>query len=228
MLTDSFRGDIEYLFEKLKNKERFAFSKYADGEYAILRNQTLTNCDNWTFDSTKHSHVYQQLTKSFQHQEEGYYVGISCPCCQPKEYVDWMRQKAQAPLTWANIFVNSNYPYYVKNFIPEYSNHDVVLFSREDSKLHNLPFKVEKHVPITGNAFVDNFDLIESFPIQDYNEKLFLFCAGPLGNMLAQKFWSLNKSNTYLDIGSTLNSYLTEPNRGYLVGSPTIMKVCTW
>jgi hypothetical protein len=27
----SFRSDIETLFESLKNKEKFAFSKYADG-----------------------------------------------------------------------------------------------------------------------------------------------------------------------------------------------------
>lgn len=228
MLTDSFRGDITYLFDKLKNKDKFAFSKYADGEYAILRNQTITNCDGWTFDSQKHSHVHQQLLKSFQYQEEGYYVGISCPCCQPKNHIDWMRQSAQAPLTWANIFVNSNYPFYLSKFIPEYSNHDIILFSRDDSKINNLPFKIEEHVPITRNAFIDNFDLIKSFPIQNYKEKLFLFCAGPLGNMLTQHFWAMNKNNTYLDIGSTLNCYLTEPNRDYLQGYPTSTKTCTW
>ncbi|MAC34536.1 MAG: hypothetical protein CME38_13170 [Haliea sp.] len=228
MLTDSFRGDIDFLFKKLKEKNNFSFSKYADGELRILRNETFTNCDNWTFDKDKHSHVQKQLMESFVYEDDGYYVGINCPCCNPQEDVKWMRDLVKSRATWANVFVNANYHYYVNNFIPEYSNHDIILFSREDSRVGNLPFEVQEHVPITRSAFIDNFDLIESFPIQDYNNKLFLFCAGPLGNMLAQHFWKMNKSNTYLDIGSTLNPYLTEPNRGYLLGSPTIMKVCDW
>ena len=228
MLTTSFRGDLEFIFNKLKNKEKFSFSKYADGEYAILRNQTITNCDNWTFDSSKHSQVHNQLLESFNFKDDGYYIGISCPCCQPTDHIMWMRQNAGGNLTWANIFVNSNYPYYVENFLPEYSNHDIILFSREDSTLENLPFEVEEHIPITRTAFVDNIDLVENFNIEDYSDKLFLFCAGPLGNMLAAKFWEKNKNNIYLDIGSTLNGYLTEPNRAYLRGFADSTKTCIW
>ena len=228
MLTDSFRGDIEFIYEKLRNKYKFSFSKYADGEYAILRGKTITNCDNWTFNSVEHDYVRQQLFESFSFKDKDYYVGISCPCCQPMPHIEWMRSVAQENMTWANLFVNSNHPFYVEKFIPEYSNHDVVLFSRFDSKLENLPFKVEKHIPISRTAFVDNFDLIESFPIEEYKDKLFLFCAGPLGNMLAAKFWQKNILNTYLDIGSTLNAYLTEPNRGYLLGSQDTYKTCVW
>ena len=36
MITNDFKGDIEFLFEKLRNRDHFAFSKYADGEYKIL------------------------------------------------------------------------------------------------------------------------------------------------------------------------------------------------
>ena len=228
MLTDSFRGDIEFIYDKLRNKDKFSFSKYADGEYAILRGQTITNCDNWTFDATKHDYVRRQLMESFTYKDDGYYVGISCPCCQPRTHIDWMRSMVQSNMTWANIFVNSNHPFYVEKFIPEYLNHDVILFSREDSKLQNLPFKIEKHIPISRTAFVDNFDLVNFFPVEEYTNKLFLFCAGPLGNMLAAKFWEKNTTNTYLDIGSTLNAYLTEPNRGYLLGSQDTYKTCVW
>jgi hypothetical protein len=70
--------------------------------------------------------------------------------------------------------------------------------------------------------------MVENFPIEDYRDRLFLFCAGPLGNMLAAKFWEKNKNNTYLDIGSTLNGYLTEINRSYLQGGNTSQKTCIW
>lgn len=228
MITNSFRGDIEFIFNKLKNRDKFSFSKYADGEFAILANRLITNVDNWTFNPKVHNKHRQELVNSFKFKDKDYYVGVSCKCCQPEEHVNWMREQSdQDILTWANIFVNSNYPYFKENFIPEFSNHDIVLFAREDARVNNLPFKVE-HIPITSQAFIDNFNLVNEFPIEKYQNKLFLFCAGPLGNMLAAKFWEKNKENTYLDIGSTLNPYLTETNRGYLSGKETALKTCIW
>ena len=227
MITNNFRGDIMFIFNKLERKDKFSFSKYADGEFAILSNQKITNIDNWTYNPEKHQLMRDELISSFKFKDKDYYVGISCKCCQPESYVNWMReQSGQDVLTWANVFVNSNYPYFTEKFIPEFSNHKVVLFAREDATIQNLPFKVE-HIPITKQAFIDNFDIINNFPIEDYNNKLFLFCAGPLGNMLAAKFWDKNKTNTYLDIGSTLNPYLTENNRGYLRNSKNL-KTCIW
>ncbi len=228
----TFRSDIETLFEALKNKEKFAFSKYADGEYEILVNNKITNCDNWTFEPKKHKEVRDELLSSYHFNEDGYYVGISCPCCVNHYDVNWMRENVGVKLenlTWANIFVNGNYKFFLENFIPEFNNHKIILVANEDGKIDNLPFKVEEHIGITNHAFIDNFDLIKTLPQKDYNNKLFLFCAGPLGNMLAAKMWKENKNNTYLDIGSTLNFYfLGETNRGYLRGTNTINKNCNW
>jgi hypothetical protein len=132
-------------------------------------------------------------------------------------------------LTWANIFVNSNYQYFLDNFLPEFNKHKIILVANENAKIDNLPFKVEEHIGITNNAFIDNFDLVKTMPQKDYKNKLFLFCAGPLGNMLAANMWKKNKKNTYLDIGSTLNSYLIgQKNRGYLKGGKSINKICIW
>lgn len=229
MIKNSFREDIEFLFNRLENKEKFSFSKYADGEFAILANQNITNVDNWTFNTEKHKHVRDELVKSFKFNDPNYYVGVSCVCCQPLEHVMWMReQSGQSNLTWANVFVNSNYPYFVDKFIPEFSNHKVVLFARKDARYTELPFAVDQFIPISSEAMIDDFELLNEFPIESYKDHLFLFCAGPLGNMLAAKFWELNKNNTYLDIGSTLNPYLTETNRGYLRGGNTTLKTCIW
>ena len=42
-----FDRDIEIFCEKIKNKEKFAFSKYADGELYILANQQINNGEFW-------------------------------------------------------------------------------------------------------------------------------------------------------------------------------------
>jgi len=226
-----FTEDIKILFNALKNSEKFSFSKYADGEYAILINKNITNCDNWTFNADKDSKYREELLYSFKYSEPGYYVGISCPCCVGEEDTNWMRDNvgvSNENLTWANIFVNSNYSFFKENFIPEFSNHNIILIANENANVNNLPFKIEEHIQITGTAWKDNFNLLEILPKIEYSNKLFLFCAGPLGNMLAARMWENNKNNTYIDIGSTLNSYLVGNNRGYLKGAETLKKTCIW
>lgn len=230
----NFRSDIETLFNALKNGERFAFSKYADGEYEILVNNKITNCDNWTFEPGKHDYVRSELLKSFQFNEEGYFVGISCPCCQPITNVNWMKENVGVPnerLTWANIFVNSNYQYFLNNFLPEFTKHKIILVANQNANINNLPFEVEEHIKISNLAFIDNFNLLDELSKKEYENKVFLFCAGPLGNMLSAKLWKENKKNTYIDIGSTLNKLLLggDGNRGYLNGkNNSLSKICKW
>jgi len=227
----NFIEDVKILLNALKKREKFAFSKYADGEYAILIDRKITNCDNWTYDPESHQLYRDEWMYSYQYNEDGYYVGISCPCCVGNEDTKWMRDNVRVKdsnLTWANLFVNGNYNFFKDNFIPEFKNHDVILIANENANVSNLPFKIEEHIKVTETAWKDNFDLVLSLPEKEYNNKLFLFCAGPLGNMLAYNMWKKNKNNTYMDIGSTLNPWLVGNNRGYLMGRPTINKICNW
>ena len=227
----SFSNDLKVIYESLVRKDKFSFSKYADGEFAILINKNITNCDNWTFNVDKDSVYRDELLHSFKYNEVGYYVGISCPCCVGNKDSTWMRDNVGTNpenLTWANIFVNGNYKYFKEKFIPEFNNHSIILVANENAVITNLPFKVEDHIKITETGWKDNFDLLKFLPKKDYKDKLFLFCAGPLGNMLSARMWENNKNNTYMDIGSTLNGYLVGDNRGYLRGGDTLNKICIW
>lgn len=230
-IEKDFKSNFFSLLNKLKDKENFSFSKYADGEYAILVNKKITNCDNWTFDPLLHQEYRNELLNSFKFNEQGYYVGISCPCCVSISDVNFMRENVGVKnqnLTWANIFVNSNYDPFKEHFVPEFNNHNVILIANKNAKVENLPFKVEEHIKISETAWVDNFNLLDELPNKDYKNKLFLFCAGPLGNMLSAKMWESNKNNIYLDIGSTLNPWIVGNNRGYLKGGTSLKKTCIW
>tara|TARA_R110002020_G_scaffold302749_1_gene518155 strand:- start:230 stop:598 length:369 start_codon:yes stop_codon:yes gene_type:complete len=119
--------------------------------------------------------------------------------------------------------------------VPEYCKRPVVLISNSDSNLEKLPFDIQHHFMIGKNAWVDNHNLINE--IKTYIEKdnventLFLFCAGPFGNLLVHQLFEFNQENTYIDIGSTLNPLLLGEsglNRGYLRGNESITKFCIW
>lgn len=229
----SFNKDLFYILNKIKNREYFSFSKYADGEYAILRNQFITNCDGWTFDPQKHALEKKLLLESFEYSHENYHIGIVCPCCCSLESVNWMRAKAKTKnITWANLFVNNNYYDFKNNFFPEFNNWEgrVVLIGNENGVGKKLPFKCNIFYPIPIGAWINPTltKIINRFKklAKEENNQLFLFSAGPLGNILAHQLHLINPNNIYLDIGSTINPWLTNNNRGYLNGLD--QKTCIW
>lgn len=231
-MIKSFSDDIKIIFNKLKNREYFSFSKYADGEFKILRNEYIKNCDNWIFNPKVDNITYRYLLESFQYEDDNYYVGISCPCCQPIDHVQWMRSNVGTKnLTWANLFVNSNYQYFLDNFIPEFNKWEnkVILVSNEKTKLSDLPFNVDYHLPIKIEAFKEpdlSYNIHKMKVLANDSNQLFLFSAGPLGNILAHKLHEINKNNTYIDIGSTINTWTVGKNRSYLNNKNN--KVCVW
>lgn len=231
-----FSEEIKILFDRLKSKKPFAFSKYADGEWMAMRgiNANPGNGE-WVINGTEYSNSIEMLINSFKYQDDGYYVGISCPCCQGEAFHDMKLFSGQREdhLTFANIFVNSNYKYYVDNFIPYFSNQDgIYLVANKVTDINKLPFKVEKFYPIDYNAWVVNKNLIDDIKndISDVSDKLFLFSGGPFGNILAHQLWQFNKKNQYIDVGSTLDPW-TKSNRldgKYYSVEQNDRRVCIW
>lgn len=233
MLTKSFSGDIQFILQRLKERNHFSFSKYADGEYSVLRNEPITNCDNWTFIPNIHQIEYQYLLSSYQYNHPDYFVGISCSCCQPQSHIQWMRENVGTKnVTWANLFVNSNYDFFKNEFFNEFNYWDgnVILVGNKNGMDSILPFKVDAYYPIETGGWLNPYmqiilnDMLDK--AKEANNQLFLFSAGPLGNILAHRLHTINPNNTYLDIGSTINPWIVGNNRGYLRGNSK--KVCIW
>jgi hypothetical protein len=203
-----FNNELIKMYERLKSRQPFSFSKFADGEWFMMRGIPINNNE---FNYTPEDDFYKtKLIESFKFKDKDYYVGISCPCCQGQEHKNMMdfSEQDNEHLTFANIFVNSNYETYKKLFIEEYKNWEIHLVANKNSKIENLPFKIEKFYPVENTAWKYNYNLIDEIKQANNVGKLFLFACGPFGNMLAHQLWESNKKNTYLDIGSTLNPWL--------------------
>ena len=203
-----------------------------------MANKPVNNGEFW-FVPPEHAKYRKEMIDSFKFKDDNYYVGISCPCCIGGRAVhEWMKNASEqhaSNLTWANIFVNANYDSYLNNVVPMYSEFDVYLVSNSNSNLQNLPFSIKGHFMIGKNAWVENTNLIQEIKsfINENNiqDSLFLFCAGPFGNILTHQLFEYCKNNIYIDIGSTLNPLLLEENglnRGYLRGESSRKKICVW
>lgn len=232
-----FSEELQILLAKLKSNDKFAFSKFADGEYSIIKGIPIDN-NEFKYEITKEqSEARAKLIESYTWIEDGYYVGISCPCCAGIDAfhmrnVLYNEGRTDADTTFANIFVNSNYPFYVENFIPEYEKRKVFLVANRNSKISNLPFRLSGAMGVGHTAYLNHKEHISTMlNLTREGGYLVLLACGPLGNILAHKGWEYNKYNTYLDIGSTLNPWLQSEGfkRHYYEGNNEYSnKVCRW
>lgn len=234
MITDSFFGDLKFFSELLKQKVPFALSRFGDGEMMVMEKKPLNLLSKKEFNFQGEEHLREDLIKSFQHNQQNYFVGIACSCCVGYEKFNWMKDSTHLPdkhLTWANIFVNSNFSFFKKNIIPLFNEYNITLTSPGNPK--NLPLNIKNFHPIGPNAWINNINVYENIRQQiiknNSHNELFLFCAGPYANILCSKLFSEFPHNTFIDIGSVFNIELgIGANRGYLRGASTLKKTCIW
>lgn len=239
----TFSGDFDKFLNKIKSGEHFSLSRWGDGELMILEKTAIDirSKGNGEFRYDPNLPQYKgmrtKLLESYTYQDDNYYIGIACPCCVGQEKYQYMKDKSgqdEEHLTWANIFVNSNYEKSINELIPELKNHSVTIVVNENSKFNKLPFTPNQILTVGTDAWYNNFDLghdiLENIIMRGIKNEIFLFAAGPLANILTYSLWDLgSKNNTYIDIGSILDPYLDlKLTRGYHLGAPTLNKVCVW
>lgn len=234
MITDSFLGDLKFFYKLLKEKESFAISRFGDGEMMIMAGEYLNLLYKKEFNFQGEEYLKNDLIRSFQHNQTNYFVGIACPCCVGEDKSTQMKVSTYLPdnkLTWANIFVNSNFKFFKENLVPLFNEYSTTLVAQGDPK--NIPFNIKKFYPIGPDAWKNNADVYEKLRQQiisnNIQNELFIFCAGPYANILCAKLFNEFPNNTFIDIGSVFNVELgIGPNRGYLRGASTLNKICIW
>jgi hypothetical protein len=241
----TFKGDFEKFANKIASNEPFALSRNNDGEMIILNNQYINLLDKYNGEFVydpqfKHHQFFREkLLESAQHKGDNYYVGIACRCCvgdEKHEALKALTGQDDDHLTWGNIFVNGNYNDYVSKILPIFGgDRKIVMVVNYKANFIKLPFfkNIEKVFGVGTNAWMDNYSVVKD--MCDYvkstgaKNKIFLFAAGPFSNILIHELYKIEPNNTYLDIGSTLDSMMDlGKTRGYLSGADTLTKICVW
>ncbi len=231
----NYKQDIKILHDALESNKHISFSKFCDGEWAVMTNMPIDNKE-FKFNPNNESDQRKRklLIEAFTYNNPRYYVGITCVKVFGLDVHTNMKalcNRTEDKITWADIWVNSNYQYYVENIIPIYRKRNVVLFCNERGNVNNLPFTPQKTFFVANNAWQDSFHVLNDAKTFIRSEKisdhLFLFCCGPFGNILCHQLTELEPSNTYLDIGSTLNPLLKSAGfeRDYYMGENFFSKL---
>lgn len=233
-----YSEDIKILHQAIESGENISFSKFCDGEWAVMCNQPINNKEFWFNPTNPYDQVKrEQLIKAFRYKNDRYFVGITCVNVFGLETHRNMKalcQQDEDHLTWADIWVNSNYRYYLQNIVPLFKDRKIVLFCNERGKIDNLPFHPDIVFPLKDNAWEHDWDAIDSAKMllsdlksQGIKNCIFLFCCGPFGNILCHQLTECDGDHTYLDIGSTLNPFLKSAGfeRDYYMGENYFSKM---
>ncbi|SET41275.1 GT-D fold domain-containing protein [Thalassotalea agarivorans] len=239
-----FNRELDDFNKKLQTNEPFSLVRFGDGEMMVINGQAidLSSKHNgehkYSPDNTKDEHYRDILESSLLFKHPQYFVGLPCRCCVGNEHCNELREQSkqdEQQLTWANIFVNSNYPRFLSNTVTILKDKKVNMVCHEKSDLSGLPFSVNQDFRVGANAWVDDYDELLLQMTNYLNEnniegEVFIFCAGVLSNMLIYKLTESFPNNTYIDVGSVFDEMMKlGKTRKYLKGSrKRLRKVCIW
>lgn len=241
-----FKADIFKFLSKIKREENFAFTRFSDGEILIMQNKELvlqssyvktgdvvhnfgySEDDHKHYDPEVHGFLKDKLLEAYKFKKDNYFIGGICKNCDcaSKEYVDWMQEEygeADDQYTYANLFVNSNYPLFIGQIYKELKNRKVVLVCSEKADLDNTGLDIVKDFRVGKNCIVNDHHLVEEIKTwikkNKINNHVFLFAASSLSEVLIYELFKAHDNNTYLDVGTCLHKHFgLSLEREYLKG----------
>lgn len=233
-----FKQEFQKFHKMIVEKTPFSFIRFSDGEMFILQNKELKLAEtHYQIGNTVGQGIYPReeqkhfipgdhewirlaLERSLSHSQQNYFKGIPSHTDTTHENVEFLKEIAfrdhthyhENDLTYANLFINSNYPEFMDLVVKKQLCDDrpIAMVVNQAADLSKLPFKVKKDFRIGSNCMLNNYSTVGE--VRDFLKGktgwTVLLSAASLSNMIAHPCFADNPKNTFLDIGSTLNPML--------------------
>ena len=238
-----FASDLAALDKRLCVAENFAFVRFGDGEMIIIDGRGIDLFEKYNGEhryipgEPAHELQRERLRASLVYQHPQYFVGIACPCCVGKGNFFTLKERSgqsEDQLTWANLFVNSNYAGFREHTVAALASRTINMVCHQKATTDGLPFPVKHRFNVGANSWVDDYarthDEISTY-IRDnqVRDEVFLFAAGVLSNILVHELFEKFPDNTYIDLGSVFDVDMgLGKTRKYLKKGKTLKKTCVW
>lgn len=241
-MNQDFKEDFFEVLRRIVESDSLALSRFADGEANILKNHTIGNKDGWLYKKDKNLIFRKDLRRSLLCTDPNFIYGISCTCCDEENHQYLLKnlKTSRENLTFSNIWVNANFPLFHKHFFKTLtsSKKDVVICTNKKAHLENLAslIPIKDFIPVPGNCVTyweknrDYFRALLDLKGSTSSNRIYLFAAGPLSEILIHELWMINSNNILLDIGSTIDPLLFHrKSRVYHhENSPFSNRICKW
>jgi hypothetical protein len=208
-----FNEDFIEITKMIKDTKPFAFTRFADGEIAVMCGRQIVGSDKWTAPNyvTK---LGTDLLKAIEAVDDNVYFGISCQCCDKsgKDYLLSLIKNKMENVTMSNIFVNGNYSKFIQ--FARTIDEPVNLIANHNAKLEYCPFKVSTFLPIPDDCvnyweeMRDEFLELLKESYSNISGELFFISAGPMSEAIISYLWEINPTNRYVDVGSSIAEFV--------------------
>lgn len=214
--------DLEYkkFINKIMSNENFALIRNGDGELAIIEGRSIQAQEGWVAPSKK-TKLSKDLLMSITENSNNFYIGISCPCCDRKAYYTYRSLVNSKNITFANLWVNGNYQSFISD-LNSLKRKTIIIANHRAKGKQIANLEIIKYYSVGDNCIefweTEGESLISKI-IEDYgdqNDILYLVSAGPMSGVIIHRLFKNNKNNTYLDVGSAIDTYYYDkPTRDY-------------
>lgn len=182
-------------------------SRYGDGEAGIIQNTAINaKQDSWSIPSGP-SKISEHLLQTLKgHMDEPFYYGFaSVDSISSLNYFLGITEQNTNYITYANLFVNSNYKITLKilNKVMAGNAGDVVILANKEGKENAwLKFKNLKRFvecPDEGPLSYEknHLNLLDQWEelARNHTQTLFIMSCGPLAKVAVSLMWAVNKHN---------------------------------
>jgi len=193
----------------IKEKIPFAFVRFGDGEFTILKNiKCKRNGFDYNPDNARDLEFRRKLYDALTYdREDNYTVGICNKYVEPAH--TWLKQRVHRVPIDADIFINRNYLKFIKECFPLFE--DAVLIINEKGNVKKLPFKCNSSLTIKNSAWRYNnwIDVSLLYWLSDKKiPQIILVAGGAYSCVLIHELWKKNKNHIYIDVGSALDIFI--------------------
>lgn len=217
----------------LNTKQPFSFVRFSDGEIEILRNRYLEigggktyfrgrvfanifpDFDSKKFDPFLHQNIRKDLLSSALFRNKNFYKGIPTShndAIKDREFLLRLNGGFDYNITFADLFLNSNYQTYRNALVPLYETYNkIYVIANYRAKPVGILSK-SNHISIPDNFFANYHKVFENVysEIKDIEiGSLVLSSASSLSNILAYKLFLQRQDITFLDVGTSINDLLS-------------------
>ncbi len=234
--AQDFRGDLIGMIEALSANEPFALVRYGDGERAIIERRRLAvnkYLEQWDSVGADSEAFARRLEDALTETGNGWYVGVSCPCCDPPAH-QWYLSKIQVPgeqITYANLVVNGNWVTWMAEAekwwdLKETENRAVLV------ACDNRADYIVRPNAVNGFDAIAILDSLANSLSQE--DRPIFVAAGPAAEVLIHRYWQITPPESrqpIIDVGSTFDVMLRGHDnfrRGYQMGCHSARKICHW
>ncbi len=238
LLMKYYDAEFDKFKQLLEKGEPFAYSRFSDGEINLLKSMKVVLHDTGficgddvgsgrypseegkNVDPDEHPHVIEKLHECLKASRPNYFKALATnednDVCKDDNILLYQQNICEGDethQTFANLFINGNYPRFINEIVPMLRDKKVVFVVNENANLDQLSFNnIIKTFSIGSNCIVNDFDIstkINKWVAQEnISDTVFLVAASTLSNFIIKDCFFEHPQNTYIDIGSSLNPWM--------------------